>query len=182
MVEAAAAHVEKADEAMAACLEAHGHVSHALPPALCNAAQARVSILAPPTMPAQSRSSSAEQTLPTPVARDPKQVKQVEQVEHKEHVEQVELEQARLDMDEAIGLLGLVKKCVLQRKLEIFKQNHAGRASVSHFIFADALRQTPKCFTCGAIYLLGAEYEFGLMCPCVGEQTPSICMRSGQYM
>ena len=182
MVEAAAAHVEKADEAMAACLEAHGHVSHALPPALCNAAQARVSILAPPTMPAQSRSSSAVQTLPTPVARDPKQVKQVEQVEHKEHVEQVELEQARLDMHEAIGLLGLVKKCVLQRKLEIFQQNHAGRASFSHFIFADALRQTPKCFTCGAIYLLGAEYEFGLMCPCVGEQTPSICMRSGQYM
>ena len=136
MVEAAAAHVEKADEAMAACLEAHGHVSHALPPALCNAAQARVSILAPPTMPAQSRSSSAVQTLPTPVARDPKQVKQVE------------LELARLDMDEAMRLLGLVKKRVLHRKLEIFQQTHAGRASVSLFNL-----QT-RCIKHPSVYLL----------------------------
>lgn len=81
----------------------------------------------------------------------------------------------RTDMDEAIRLLGLVKKFVLQRKLEIFQQTHAGKASVSLFIYADALRQTPKYFTCCAIYLLGAEYEFGWMCPCVGEQPPSIC-------
>jgi hypothetical protein len=176
MVEAAAAH---ADEAMAACLEAHGHVSHALPPALCNAAQARVSILAPPTMPAQSSRSSAVQTLPTLVVRDPKQVKQVEQVEQ---VKQVELEQARLDMDEATRLLGLVKKCVLQRKLEIFQQTHAGRASVSHFIFADSLRQTLKCFTCCAIYLLGAEYEFGLILVYGNRRQASTCDQVIHYM
>jgi hypothetical protein len=136
MVEAAAAHVEKADKAMAAGLEAYGHISHALPPAPCDAAQECVSILAPPTMPAQSSSSSAVRMLPTPVARDPKQVKQVE------------LELARLDMDEAMRLLGLVKKRVLQRKLEIFQQTHAGRASVSLFNL-----QT-RCIKHPSVYLL----------------------------
>ena len=113
MVEAAADHVEETDESMAACLETYGHVSRALPPALCNATQGRVSM-------------KSDRIL------------------------------VRTDMDEAIRLLGLVKKFVLQRKLEIFQQTHAGKASVSLFIYADALRQTPKCFTCCAIYLLGA--------------------------
>jgi len=104
----------------------YGHGSHALPPALCNATQAHMSTLAPPTMPAQLSSSSAIQTLPTQVAPDPKQV---------------ELEQARFDIDEAISLLGLVKKTVLERKLQIFEQTHAGRASFpSSCPFAPALQ------------------------------------------
>ena len=38
---------------------------------------------------------------------------------------QVELEQARFDIDEAVGLLQLVKKLVLERKLLVFEQKHA---------------------------------------------------------
>jgi hypothetical protein len=38
---------------------------------------------------------------------------------------QVELEQARFDIDEVVGLLQLVKKLVLERKLLVFEQKHA---------------------------------------------------------
>jgi hypothetical protein len=41
----------------------------------------------------------------------------------------MELEQARFDVDEAVGLLQLVKKVVLERKLRDFEQTHAGTAS-----------------------------------------------------
>ena len=109
----------------------YGHGSHVLPPALCSATQAHMATLAPPTMPAQLSSSSAVQTLPTPVAPD------------------TELEQARFDIDEAISLLGLVKKTVLERKLHVFEQTHAGRASFpSTFPFELALQSPLPLLMC----------------------------------
>ena len=98
-----------------------------------------------PAMPAHFRGSGAAQTHPPHVVPDP---------------QQVELEQARFDIDEAVNLMGMVKKCVLERKLQIFEQTHAGKACFlavcpsdpalpspcTCFLFADALASDAETF------------------------------------
>jgi len=95
-----------------------GHTSHAPRPAPCDTAQAHSAPLARPAIPPHFSGSGAAQTHPARVGPDPKQV---------------ELEQARFDIDEAVNLMGLVKKCVLERKLQIFEQTHAGKAFPRNF-------------------------------------------------
>jgi len=45
--------------------------------------------------------------------------------------QQVELDQALFDLEEAAGLLRLVKKTILERKLQVFEQTHSGVSCVS---------------------------------------------------